>query len=268
MLPAPRASLSANSAEFESLPLVKPTGFREYDARWWFGIPGNAKAPELNPLGVQALGLGLGTLVHEFGVEPRIVVGHDYRFYSQSIKQALTLGLLEAGMEVLDIGLALSPVAYFAQFALDIPCVAMVTASHNENGWTGVKMGANRPLTFGPEEMGKLKDIVLGGKFKPRAGGELVRVGDFRERYIAEVAGKVKLSRPIKVIAACGNGTAGAFAPEALKRMGADVIPLHTDLDWNFPNYNANPEDAEMLHDMAHAVKAHSAELALGFDGD
>jgi phosphomannomutase/phosphoglucomutase len=133
MLPAPRASLTPNSADFEALPLVKPTGFREYDARWWFGIPGAAKAPELNLLGVQALGLGLGTLIHEFGVAPRIVVGHDFRFYSTSIKQALTLGLIQAGIEVNDIGLALSPTAYFAQFALDIPCVAMVTASHNDN---------------------------------------------------------------------------------------------------------------------------------------
>ena len=73
MLPAPRASLAANTSEFETFPLVKPTGFREYDARWWFGIPGNPKAPELNLLGVQALGLGLGTLIHEFGVAPKIV---------------------------------------------------------------------------------------------------------------------------------------------------------------------------------------------------
>jgi phosphomannomutase/phosphoglucomutase len=268
MLPAPRASLAANSLDFETFPLVKPTGFREYDARWWFGIPGNPKAPELNVLGVQALGLGLGTLVREMGVAPRIVVGHDFRFYSQSIKQALTLGLLQAGMEVHDIGLALSPVAYFAQFALDIPCVAMVTASHNENGWTGVKMGANKPLTFGPEEMGKLRDIVLGGKFKPTQGGSYIRVEDMRARYLDDVSGRVKLNRKIKVVAACGNGTAGAFAPDALRRMGAEVIDLHNDLDWTFPHYNANPEDSEMLHDMAHAVRQHGADLALGFDGD
>ncbi|MEJ0059402.1 MAG: phosphomannomutase/phosphoglucomutase [Terricaulis sp.] len=268
MLPKPRANLTANSAEFESLPLVKPTGFREYDARWWFGIPGAAKAPELNLLGVQALGLGLGTLVHQMGVAPRIVIGHDFRFYSLSIKQALTVGLLQAGMEVHDIGLALSPTAYFAQFALDIPCVAMVTASHNENGWTGVKMGANRPLTFGPEEMGQLKEIVLNGAFKPRAGGSYNFVEGMRERYIADIVSRVKLTRKIRVVAACGNGTAGAFAPEALKRMGAEVIDLHTGLDWTFPNYNANPEDSEMLHDMAHAVKQHGADLALGFDGD
>jgi len=268
MLPAPRASLTANSAEFESLPLVKPTGFREYDARWWFGIPGAAKAPELNLLGVQALGLGLGTLVHEYGVAPKIVVGHDFRFYSQSIKQALTLGLMQAGLHVHDIGLALSPTAYFAQFALDIPCVAMVTASHNENGWTGVKMGADKPLTFGPDEMGRLKEIVLGGAFKERAGGAYTRVEGMRERYIADVSSRVKFSRPLKVIAACGNGTAGAFAPEALRRMGAEVIDLHTRLDWTFPHYNANPEDGEMLHDMARAVREHGADLALGFDGD
>jgi phosphomannomutase/phosphoglucomutase len=268
MLPAPSASLPPNSPDFETLPLVKPTGFREYDARWWFGLQGSAKAPELNLLGVQALGLGLGTLIHEMGVAPRIVTGHDFRFYSLSIKQALTLGLMQAGVEVNDIGLALSPTAYFAQFALDIPCVAMVTASHNENGWTGVKMGANKPLTFGPDEMGQLKDIVLGGKFKERAGGAYKRIDGMRERHIADVASRVKLSRPIKVVAACGNGTAGAFAPEALRRMGADVIDLHTALDWTFPHYNANPEDSEMLHDMAHAVKAHGADVALGFDGD
>ncbi|MEQ1708625.1 MAG: phosphomannomutase/phosphoglucomutase [Terricaulis sp.] len=268
MLPAPRASLTPNSAEFETHPLVKPTGFREYDARWWFGIPGSPKPPELNVLGVQALGLGLGTLVREMGVAPRIVVGHDFRFYSQSIKQALTLGLMQAGMEVHDIGLALSPTAYFAQFSLDIPCVAMVTASHNENGWTGVKMGANKPLTFGPEEMGRLKEIVLAGRFNPAAGGSYVRVEGMRTRYIADVAQRVHLNRKLKVVAACGNGTAGAFAPEALRMMGAEVVELHCGLDWTFPHYNANPEDAEMLHDMAHAVKTHGADVALGFDGD
>lgn len=268
MLPAPRADIAPNSAEFETLPLVKPTGFREYDARWWFGAPGAAKAPELNLLGVQALGLGLGALIHEFGVAPKCVVGHDFRSYSLSIKQALTLGLMQAGVEVHDIGLALSPTAYFAQFALDIPCVAMVTASHNENGWTGVKMGAQRPLTFGPDEMGRLKDIVSKGAFSARPGGNYVRVEGMRERYIADVASRTRLGRPLKVVAACGNGTAGAFAPEALRRMGAQVIDLHTRLDWSFPHYNANPEDSEMLHDMARAVREHGADVALGFDGD
>jgi phosphomannomutase/phosphoglucomutase len=255
----PRADIKPNTLEYETTPLVKATGFREYDCRWIL-------EKEINLLGIQALGLGLGTLIHEQGVAPRIVVGHDFRSYSLSVKQALMLGLVSAGCEVLDIGLALSPTAYFAQFALDAPCVAMVTASHNENGWTGVKMGSDRPKTFGPEQIGPLKDIVLGGKGVERPGGVVRRV-DVRERYLAEVS-KHRVSRPLRVVAACGNGTAGAFAPEALKRMGVEVIPMDIELDWTFPKYNPNPEDHEMLHAMAEVVRREGADLALGFDGD
>jgi phosphomannomutase / phosphoglucomutase len=261
MLPAPRADLVANTFDYEMQPLVKATGFREYDARWLFG-------PEINLLGIQALGLGLGTLIHEMG-QRRIVVGHDYRSYSLSIKQALTIGLVAAGCEVLDIGLAVSPMAYFAQFDLDAPCVAMVTASHNENGWTGVKMGAQRPLTFGPDEMGRLKELVLGGKWEQRPNGSVAHIGGVAERYIADAASRASISRPLKVIAACGNGTAGAFAPEALRRMGvATLIEMDCDLDYTFPRYNPNPEDSVMLHAMAEAVRTYEADVALGFDGD
>jgi phosphomannomutase/phosphoglucomutase len=260
MLPTPRSDLKPNTAAYEVTPLIKPTGFREYDARWIFG-------PDLNLLGVQALGLGLGTYIHELG-QRRIVIAHDYRSYSLSVKQALTLGLVAAGCEVLDIGLALTPIAYFAQFDLSAPCVAMVTASHNENGWTGVKMGASPPVTFGPDEIGRLKEIVLGGAFETRAGGSLTQVEGVAERYIADAAARCSLKRPLKVVCACGNGTAGAFAPEGLRRMGAEVIEMDCDLDFTFPRYNPNPEDAEMLHAMAEAVRAHGADLALGFDGD
>ena len=261
MLPQPRADLAPNTYEFETQPLVKASGFREYDARWLLET-------EINLLGIQALGLGLGTYIHERGVAPRVVVGHDFRSYSLSVKQALSLGLIAAGCEVLDIGLALSPMAYFAQFDLDAPCVAMVTASHNENGWTGVKMGADRPLTFGPEEIGRLKEIVLGGQGVERPGGRLTHVPGMAERYVRDVASRVRLTRPLKVVAACGNGTAGAFAPDALKLMGAEVIPMDARLDYTFPRYNPNPEDQEMLHEMAKAVREHGADLALGFDGD
>ena len=261
MFGTPRNDLVPNTAAFETEALITPNGFREYDARWLF-------PKEINLLGVQALGLGLGTYFHECGVVPRVVVGHDFRSYSLSIKQALTLGLMNAGCEVLDIGLALSPIAYYAQFALDAPCVAMVTASHNENGWTGVKMGAKRPLTFGPEEIERLKAIVLGGAGAARSGGSYARVPDMRARYLDAVTKGHRLSRPIRVVAACGNGTAGAFAPEALVRIGADVVPMDAELDFTFPKYNPNPEDLHMLHAMGAAVRAAGAELALGFDGD
>ncbi len=261
MLPVPRADIAENTLAYETSPLVKPTGFREYDARWLLGS-------EINLLGIQALGLGLGTYIHELG-QSRIVVGHDYRSYSLSVKQALTIGLIAAGCDVCDIGLAITPMAYFAQVHLDVACVAMVTASHNENGWTGVKMGASPPLTFGPEEIGRLKEIVLTAAWRERPGGRLTRIEGVAERYIADAAGRVRLSRPLKVIAACGNGTASAFAPDALRRMGvSEVIEMDCQLDWTFPRYNPNPEDHVMLDAMAKRVLETGADLALGFDGD
>ena len=261
MFPTPKAALQPNTQAYESEPMVKATGFREYDARWLF-------EKEINLMGVQALGLGLGSLLHEMGVKPEIVTGHDFRSYSASIKLALVTGLMAAGVKVHDIGMAMTPMAYFGQFELDVPAVAMVTASHNENGWTGVKMGANRPLTFGPDEMGRLKEIVLGAKFEARAGGSYRFVENFADRYIADLTGRPKLNHPIKVVAACGNGTAGAFAPRILEAVGAEVIPLDAELDYTFPRYNPNPEDLKMLHAIRDEVLKTGAAVGLGFDGD
>jgi phosphomannomutase/phosphoglucomutase len=175
---------------------------------------------------------------------------------------------MAAGLRVRDIGLALSPMAYFAQFDLDVPCVAMVTASHNDNGWTGVKMGANRPLTFGPDEMGRLKEIVLNAAFMTRDGGSYQFIDNFPARYIADLTNRPKLKRKLRVVAACGNGTAGAFAPEILEKIGCEVIPLDCELDYTFPKYNPNPEDMKMLHAMRDAVIHSGADVAFGFDGD
>ncbi|SFD08973.1 phosphomannomutase / phosphoglucomutase [Bosea sp. CRIB-10] len=261
MFPKPLPELFPNTFDYESLPMVKPTGFREYDARWFFG-------KELNLMGVQAVGMGLGTLIRRMGVKPEIVTAHDFRSYSSSIKMALVTGLMAAGCKVHDIGLAMSPMAYFAQFELDVPCVAMVTASHNDNGWTGIKMGAQRPVTFGPDEMGQLRDIVLAGDFDLPGGGSYQFVPNFPARYIADLTNRPKITRKLKVIAACGNGTAGAFAPQILEALGCEVIPMDAELDHTFPRYNPNPEDMKMLHAMADAVKQHGADVALGFDGD
>lgn len=257
-----------NTFAFETSALIKATGFREYDARWWFGHPGSGKEPELNLMGVQAIGMGLGTLIRRMGVGPDIVTGHDFRSYSMGIKMALVSGLMAAGARVKDIGLALSATAYFAQFALDAPSVAMVTASHNENGWTGVKMGAKRPLTFGPEEMTALKALVLDGDFDLPGGGSYEFVAGFREAYIEDLTAGKKIGRKLKVVAACGNGTAGAFAPQVLERIGCDVVPLDVELDHSFPRYNPNPEDMQMLHAIRDKVLETGADLGLGFDGD
>ncbi|QYX57650.1 phosphomannomutase/phosphoglucomutase [Roseovarius sp. SCSIO 43702] len=257
----PSPSVTPNTWEFLRDPMIAPTGFREYDARWKY-------PEEINLPGMTALGLGLGTQMHARGIAPVIAVGNDYRDYSLSIKNALILGLMQAGVHVRDIGPALSPMAYFAQFHLDCPAVAMVTASHNPNGWTGVKMGFERPLTHGPDEMAELRDIVLEGRGQPRPGGAWEFVDGVREAYLDDLAGDFRMTRPLKVVCATGNGTASAFAPALLERIGVEVVPLHTRLDYTFPHYNPNPEAMEMLHDMAAAVRDSGADLALGFDGD
>ena len=268
MFPKPATDLVPNTLAFETTPLVKPTGFREYDARWWYGVPGGDTKPELNLMGVTALGMGIGTLLGQMGVRKEIVTGHDYRAYSSSIKLALITGLMASGCRVYDIGMAMTPMAYFAQFALDVPAVAMVTASHNENGWTGVKMGSQRPITFGPDEIGRLKNIVFDASYDLTHQGSYVPVENFGERYKVDLTARPLWKRKMKVVAACGNGTAGAFVPGILAALGAEVIPLDTELDYTFPRYNPNPEDLEMLHAIADAVKENDADIGLGFDGD
>ncbi|MFZ8881354.1 MAG: phosphomannomutase/phosphoglucomutase [Paracoccaceae bacterium] len=257
----PFSTVSENTWSFLRDAMIAPTGFREYDARWKY-------PQEINLPGITALGLGIGTQMHRRGIKPVIAVGNDYRDYSLSIKNALIIGLMQAGIHVKDIGPALSPMAYFAQFHLDVPAVAMVTASHNPNGWTGVKMGFERPLTHGPEEMGELKDIVLNGKGKPASGGAYEFVDGVKDAYLDDLVRDFRMSRRLKIVCATGNGTAGAFAPELFERMGVEVVASHNTLDYTFPNYNPNPEAMEMLHDMAATVKESGADLALGFDGD
>ena len=257
----PEHTVAVNTWEFLRDPMIAPTGFREYDARWQY-------PEQINLPGMTALGLGIGTQMHRHGLEPVIAVGNDYRDYSLSIKNALIVGLMQAGIKVKDIGPAVSPMAYFSQFHLDVPAVAMVTASHNPNGWTGVKMGFERPLTHGPAEMSELRDIVLNGEGVAREGGGYEVVDGVKEAYIQDLVGDFKMSRPLKVVCATGNGSASAFAPEIFERMGVEVVPLHTELDYTFPNYNPNPEAMEMLHDMSAAVKASGADMSLGFDGD
>ncbi len=242
--------------------LINPNGFREYDARWLY-------KKDIDLEGIENLGKGLGSQIinHTKKKNPRVVVGHDYRSYSEEIKSALKKGLISTGCYIEDIDLALSPTVYFAQFNLNADAIAMVTASHNENGWTGVKMGIKKGLTHAPEEMNELKDITLNKKFTSGKGSEK-KIENFKKIYINDLISKNKINKKIKVVVACGNGTAGVFAPEILRGIGCEVIELDCKLDWTFPKYNPNPEDLKMLHEIAKTVKAHKADIGFGFDGD
>ena len=238
---------------------IDPLGFREYDARWLF--------PEsINEQGIEHVGKGFGTQVVTKVKNPTVIVGHDYRSYSENVKKNFIKGLLSTGCNVKDIGLCLSPTVYFSQFKLNADAVAMITASHNENGWTGIKMGIEKGLTHCKDEMSDLKNIVLNEKFV-NGSGKFEEVKEFNRIYINELSNN-KLKNKIKVVAACGNGTAGIFAPDILRGIGCDVIELDCDLDYTFPRYNPNPEDMKMLHEIAKCVKENNADVGFGFDGD
>ncbi len=241
---------------------IDPFGFREYDARWLY-------PDDINLEGVTNLGKGLGTQVinHTNKKNPRIIVGHDYRSYSEEIKTALKKGLISTGCNVEDIGLSLSPMVYFAQFNLESDAVAMVTASHNENGWTGVKMGIKKGLTHAPEEMKELKEITLNNKFIEGIVTEK-EVSNFQSIYKDDLINRNKINKKIKAVVACGNGTAGIFAPDMLRGIGCEVIELDCNLDYTFPKYNPNPEDLEMLHAISKSVLENNADIGFGFDGD
>ena len=241
---------------------IDPYGFREYDARWVY-------EKDIDDDGIVQLGKGLGTQIinHTKKNNPRIIVGQDYRSYSEHIKEKLKEGLVSTGCKIEDIGLSLSPMVYFAQFNLNSDAIAMVTASHNENGWTGVKMGIKKGLTHAPEEMKELKDITLNQKFI-NGEGNIKKIDDFQNVHKNDLITKNPLNKKIKAVVACGNGTAGIFAPEILRSIGCEVIELDCELDWTFPKYNPNPEDLEMLRAISSAVKENKADIGFGFDGD
>ena len=242
--------------------IIDSFGFREYDARWIY-------KKDINKAGIVNLGKGFGTQIikHTKKKNPRVVVGQDYRSYSEEIKISFKEGLISTGCFVEDIGLSLSPMVYFAQFELDSDAVAMVTASHNENGWTGVKMGIQKGLTHAPEEMKELKDITLNKRFINGYGKEK-KIKNFNVIYKKNLIEKNKIDKKIKVVVACGNGTAGVFAPDILRGIGCEVIELDCNLDWTFPKYNPNPEDLKMLQEITKSVKKNNADIGFGFDGD
>tara|TARA_Y100000590_G_scaffold365902_1_gene424977 strand:+ start:2217 stop:3671 length:1455 start_codon:yes stop_codon:yes gene_type:complete len=239
---------------------INPLGFREYDARWLY-------PKDINKAGIKNVGLGFGSqIISKTNKFPRVIVGHDYRSYSEEVKEKLIEGLIETGCKVEDIGLCLSPTVYFAQFNLNADAVAMITASHNENGWTGIKMGIEKGLTHSPEEMNELKKIVIEKKFT-KGKGSYKEIKDFNKIYIKSLI-KNKIKKKLKIVVACGNGTAGIFAPEVLKEIGCEIIKLDCNLDYNFPKYNPNPEDLKMLKDISETVIKNKADAGFGFDGD
>ena len=252
-----------NSFAYFETSLITDNGFREYDVRWLLGR-------EINPNGFLLLGRAYGTLIQDVLGEKRVVVGHDFRAYSQDLSRSFIVGLLSTGAHVLDIGLALTPIVYFAQYHLGTKAAASLTASHNENGWTGLKLADGMSSTFGPDGILQFKQFVHDvAKGKARSGnGTYEQVEGVFTHYTKDLVQRARLTKPLKVVFAAGNGTAGRFGPEALRALGCTVEAVDCEADWTFPNHNPNPEDLGFLEGLRHALEERGGQIGIGLDGD
>lgn len=238
---------------------LERTMFRETDIR------GRVNDKELNENTVEHIGKGFGTYLQKRGIKD-CVVGHDSRSYSESLKDALIKGITSTGVNVIDIGLVLSQTTYFAQYHLKIKGGAMITASHNPNGWSGFKLrqGYSHALTI--ENAQELYGIIFDGDFAKGAG--TVRNEDVIEAYKKFILGKVNLARKLKVVVNARNGTAGPIAPEIFRSMGCEVVEQFCEADTSFPNGDPNPSIDGMMQELGQKVREEKADIGFAFDGD
>jgi len=238
--------------------------FREYDIR------GRVSAEELNISNVSLISKAFVAFLLRRKIN-RVVVGFDNRSYSADFAEAAIEQFVAGGLEVFDIGLTLSPVAYFAQYHLQSPGIMMITASHNPNGWSGFKLGDGYSKTMGPEEITEVFDIIQTQDFVTlENAGNRHRVA-IRDAYIDAIVSRIKMSdyKP-KVVLDAGNGGAGLFAYEIFQKLGCLTFQLNCDPDTSYPHYFPNPSDLKARERLAEMV-VHpyiQADLGLAFDGD
>lgn len=238
---------------------LEKTMFREYDLR------GRESASELNAVSVYHIARGFGRMLRDRGVS-EAVAGHDARGTSEEFHAAVIRGLTESGVSVVDLGCITTPMCYWSQFHLSVRGLVMVTASHNPVGWNGVKLGTDLAKTLLPDEIRELYRIIEEESYVDGSGA--VRKEDIKDAYFADLVPRATMGRKLKVLVNCGNGTAGMFAPELLRRAGMEVVEHYTDVDPAYPHYTANPDGTAMMEDTGAAVREHGCDLGMAFDGD
>ncbi len=236
---------------------VSASIFKAYDIR---GIVPSTLTPEL----ARGLGRAFGTIALAQG-EKTVAVGRDGRLSGPSLSQALMDGLQEAGISVIDVGLATTPMLYFAANTLCTSGI-QVTGSHNPKDYNGFKMVMGGRAIYG-DDIQALRRMVEQESWVLQAGGAR-QSADVLPAYTARIVGDIKLSRPMKIVVDCGNGVAGASAPAILRAIGCEVTELFSEVDGNFPNHHPDPSKPENLFDVIAALKSGDAELGLAFDGD
>ncbi|HQR03803.1 MAG: phosphomannomutase/phosphoglucomutase [Proteobacteria bacterium] len=234
-----------------------PEIFKAYDIR---GIVDRT----LTEATVQAIGHALGSEARARKLKT-VAVGRDGRLSGPALAAALFRGLNSAGVDVVDIGCVPTPVTYFAAHALGVDSCVSVTGSHNPPDYNGLKMVLGGQTLYG-DLIQDLRRRIESGNLV--SGKGRLRRADVREAYLERITRDVKLARPMKIVVDCGNGVAGAFAPELFRRMGCEVIELFCEVDGNFPNHHPDPSKPENLADVIHVLKETDAELGLAFDGD
>ena len=241
------------------MPVLKKTMFREYDIR------GRVNDDELNARSAEWIGRGFGTFLARRGIDD-MVVGYDSRFGSVEIKDGLVKGLRGTGRNVIMIGMCLTPMMYWSQYRFKVKGGAMITGSHNPKGWNGLKLGAGFSSTLVADEIQELYGIIEREDFVS-GRGDYTEVTIFDD-YAADLTGRVKVARPMKVVIDTGNGTAGAFAPRIFRDAGLDVVEQFTDLDPDFPNHEPDPARTDTVEFLGNKVREEKADLGLAFDGD
>ena len=241
------------------MPHLKKTMFREYDLR------GREASDELNDSSMYYIARGFGTFLKKRNIE-NAVVGHDARESSESFYINVIKGLTECGINVIDIGTVTTPMSYWSQHYFKIKGLVMVTASHNPVGWNGVKLGSDLSYTLLGPELQEVYNIILEEKFE--SGRGTVQNEDIKEAYIDDLLKRVNITKKFKVLVNTGNGTAGLFAPEIIRRTGAQVIEHFTKVDPKYPNYTPNPDGIIMMEDTGKKTLANKCDFGFAFDGD
>ncbi len=243
------------SASRHALPA--PEIFKAYDIR---GIVDRSLTPEA----VRAIGHALGSEARARG-QREVAIGRDGRLSGPELSGALAEGILAAGIDVVDIGCVPTPLTYFAAYELGTDSCVSVTGSHNPPDYNGLKMVLGGQTLYG-EMIQDLRRRIAEDDLSTGTGR--LRSTGVVDAYIDRVAADLRLARPMKIVIDCGNGVAGAVAPQLLRRLGCELVELYCDVDGSFPNHHPDPSKPENLQDVIAALRDSDAELGLAFDGD
>jgi phosphomannomutase/phosphoglucomutase len=239
--------------------LVERTMFREYDIR------GRVNEDELNAASGELIGRAYGTFLHKRGVKTA-VAGYDCRVGSEEIKEGVVAGILSTGCKIIDLGMCTTPMMYWSQYRFNIMGGAMITGSHNPKGWSGLKLAHGLSYTLIGKELEELLATIETEQFVT-GKGETEPVS-ILEEFAEDLAARVKIEKPFRVVVDAGNGVAGMVAPTVLREAGCDVIEQFCDLDPEFPNHDPDPALKATVEILGKRVVKEGADAGFAFDGD